>query len=296
MTRDAPRPDEPSVGPANLNGPSTGGSAPVDSPPVDSPRGDSPRGGGSDAGAARTVEAMLRQRLEQMLGGWRGAVEAALPTVAFVVVWTWRQDLRAALLAAGVAVLLTVALRLAQRQTVQYALSSVFVTAVAAVFALRSGRAEDAFLPGILWNLALGVVFLVSVLVRWPAVGFVVAAADPRLGRQADDAGVADDDAGGEDVDLSVFTQWRAHEGTVRVAGRLTLVLAGLFLARVAIMLPMYLAGDVALLGVAKLVLSWPAYVAVIALLAAILARGHTPLDDPPAPAATGPDRAHDRP
>ena len=55
-----------------------------------------------DAPAAHpTVEAMLRERLEQLIGGWRGAVEAAAPTVAFVAVWTWRQDLRAALLAAG---------------------------------------------------------------------------------------------------------------------------------------------------------------------------------------------------
>lgn len=226
---------------------------------------------GADQGLAGppTVEAMLRQRLEQVIGGWRGAVEAAAPTIAFVAVWTWRADLRSALLAAGVAVLLGVVLRLAQRQTLQYALSSVLVTAVAAIFALRSGRAEDAFLPGILWNVALGVVFLGSVLARWPAVGFVVAAADPRL---AEDP---------ENVDLSLFTQWRAHSGTVRVAARLTLVLAGLFLARVAIMLPMYLAGEVALLGVAKVVLGWPAYVAVIALMAAILARGHTPLDEP---------------
>lgn len=226
-----------------------------------------------DAPAAHpTVEAMLRERLEQLIGGWRGAVEAAAPTVAFVAVWTWRQDLRAALLAAGVAVAVAAVIRLLQRQSLQYALSAVFVTAVAAVFALRSGRAEDAFLPGILWNLALGAGFLVSAVVRWPVVGFVVAAADPRLA------------ADPEEVDLSLFTQWRAHAGTVRVATRLTLVLAGLFLARVAIMAPLYFAGEVGLLGVAKLVLGWPAYVAVIAAMAAILAKGRTPLDDPAAP------------
>ena len=56
-------------------------------------------------------------------------------------------------------------------------------------------------------------------------------------------------------------------------------VLAALFLVRVAIMLPMYLAGEVAMLGVAKIVLGWPAYVAVIAAIAALLARGRTPLD-----------------
>ena len=216
-----------------------------------------------------TVEAMLRQRLEQIIGGWRGAVEAALPTVAFVAVWSWTADLRAALVAAGLTVLAAVLVRLAQRQTLQYATSAILVTAIAAVFALRSGRAEDAFLPGILWNLALGVGFLVSVLVRWPVVGFVVAAADPRLAQDP------------ENVDLSLFTQWRRHAGTVAVCTRLTVVLAALFLGRVAIMLPLYFAEQVAALGVAKIVLGWPAYVAVIGAMAAILARGHTPLDDP---------------
>ena len=98
-----------------------------------------------------------------------------------MVVWVLRQDLRGALLASGIAVAALVVWRLIQRQTVRYALSSVAATAIAAAFALRTGRAEDAFLPSILWNLALGLTYLGSVIARWPLMGFLIAAADPRV-------------------------------------------------------------------------------------------------------------------
>ncbi|GAB77590.1 Protein of unknown function [Austwickia chelonae] len=218
--------------------------------------------------APDTVEGILRDRLSQLLGGWRGAVEAGVPTVAFILVWAWAGDLVKALVASGIAVLGAVVLRVVQRQTVRYALSSVLATAIAAAFALRTGRAEDAFLPSILWNLAQGAGFLVSVLVRWPVMGFMVAAADPRLTEDP------------EDVDLGVFTRWRRHPGMVRVCSRITLLLAALMLGRAAIMLPLYAAGQVALLGTAKLVLGWPTYLLVVGVIAAMLLRGNTPLDE----------------
>ena len=42
---------------------------------------------GSVAGPPDTVEELLRARLSLALGGWRGAVESAVPTIVFVVVW-----------------------------------------------------------------------------------------------------------------------------------------------------------------------------------------------------------------
>jgi hypothetical protein len=50
-------------------------------------------------------------------------------------------------------------------------------------------------------------------------------------------------------------------------------------------MLPMYLAGEVTLLGIAKIVLGWPAYLGAVALMGLILVRGRTapaPLAEPP--------------
>jgi hypothetical protein len=203
-----------------------------------------------------TVEALIRSRLSTAVGGLRGSVEAALPTVAFVGVWAWRHDVRQAVLASAAVVAVLLVVRLVTRQTPRYVLTSVAATAVAALFALRSGRAEDAFLPGILTNAGLCAAAIVSVATRWPLVGFVVAAGDPAIAQDP--------------------TAWRRDAGLVRVCQRLTLVLVGLYALRIMVMGPLYAAGQVTLLGVAKLVLGWPAYVAAVAVMAAILVRGRT--------------------
>jgi len=55
---------------------------------------------------------------------------------------------------------------------------------------------------------------------------------------------------------------------------------------RLAVMVPLYLTGQVAALGVAKIVLGWPAYLLAVLVIGLLLLRGHTPLDDPDARAA----------
>lgn len=221
---------------------------------------------------APTVEALIRARLSAALGGFRGSLEAALPTVAFVIAWVWRHDVRTAVYAAGAVALVLLALRLATRQTTRYVFSAVIATAIAAFFALRSGRAEAAFLPGILGSIGWGLLSLVSVVGRWPVVGFIVAAGDPQT---------AQDPLG-----------WRRDRALVRVCQRLTLVLVVLYAVRVAVMLPMYFAGEVALLGVAKIVLGWPAYLAAVAVMGLLLVRGRTELEG--GSALTPPGRAGD--
>ncbi len=51
-------------------------------------------------------------------------------------------------------------IRLVQRQSMRYVVQAVIPTAIAAVVAARTGRAEDVFLPGILYNGALAVIAL----------------------------------------------------------------------------------------------------------------------------------------
>ena len=191
------------------------------------------------------------------LGRRRVRPRTALPTVAFVVAWAWRHDVKIAVGASGAIVLILLAVRLATRQTPRYVLSAVFATAIAAFFALRSG-AEAAFLPGILTSAAWGVASLVSVVARWPIVGFMVAAGDPKMAQDP--------------------TAWRRDRGLVAVCQRLTMVLVLLYAVRVVVMFPLYLAGQVTWLGVAKIALGWPAYLCALAIMGMILIRGKTPL------------------
>ncbi|GAA8848972.1 hypothetical protein DUHN55_28330 [Helicobacter pylori] len=208
-----------------------------------------------------TVEALIRHRLGEAFGGLRGSLEAALPMLVFVVVWSVTKDRTLSLgSAAALTVVLAVA-RLAQRQTLQYVLTSIFATGLAAFFALRSGNAEDAFLPGILTSLAYLAGSLVSVLVRWPVVGLMVGVADQ--------AAVAAGDP----------FRWRRNAAAVRVCSRLTLVLVAVYVIRVGIMGPLYLAGNVAGLTIAKVALGWPLWVGAVAVMGAMLMKGHTPID-----------------
>lgn len=202
-----------------------------------------------------TVEEVVRARLAEGVGGLRGSAEAAVPTIAFVVSWALTRDIRLSLVAAGAPVVLALLLRLVQRQTPRYALSALVGLVVAAFLAMRTGRAQDVFLPGILYSCALTAVTLLSVLARVPLIGFVVGATskDPLA--------------------------WRSHAGVVRLCQRLTLVLAGMYAVRAIVMLPLYLAGQVGWLGVSKVVLGWPLYLLAVAGMGALLLRGRTPLD-----------------
>jgi hypothetical protein len=104
--------------------------------------------GASLAVSATTVEEVVRARLSAALGGRRGMVEAALPTVAFTLAYLTTDALRPALvLGVAIAVLLVV-IRVVQRSTVQFAVNSLLVIGLAAFVASRTGRAEDVFLPG----------------------------------------------------------------------------------------------------------------------------------------------------
>ena len=206
----------------------------------------------------RYVEEFVRYQLSQSLGGARGMVEAALPFVAFTIAWVAGRELYPALGAAlGIAVILGV-VRLIQHQSLKYVASAIFPTAIAAFVATRTGRAEDVFLPGILYNGALAVLSLFTVLIRRPLVGFVIGAAvgDP--------------------------TGWTKDPGLVKMTSKLTLVLAVPYATRFIVQLPLFLAGEVVWLGVAKVVLGWPLLIAALSVIGLMLSKGRTPMENSP--------------
>jgi hypothetical protein len=197
----------------------------------------------------------VRAELGKTLGGWRGMLESALPFVAFTVAWVLTRQLYPSLGAAfGVALVAALA-RLVQRQSARFVLNAVLPTAIAALVATRTGRAEDVFLPGILYNGALALVSVVTIAIRRPLVGFVVGTA------------------------LQDPTGWIRDRGLVRLSSRLTAVLAVPYLLRFTIQLPLFLAGEVVWLGVAKVVLGWPLLVAALFVMGLLLSKGRTPIE-----------------
>lgn len=213
--------------------------------------------------APRTVEELLRGQLSVAVGGLRGSAEAALPTVAFVIVWAATKNLTASLTASAGVLVIAGIVRMIQHGTLRYVASAAFATAIAAFFALRSHNAANVYLPGILQAGAMLAVNVISIVARWPLVGFIASAGDPHF---AEDP-----------------LAWRRSPGMITVCTRLTWVFAALFAIRIGVMLPLYLTHHVTALGVVKLILGWPLYLGALGAMIALLMRGHTPLeaDDP---------------
>lgn len=203
---------------------------------------------------ATTVEAIVRAQLSKALGGKRGMLEGAVPTLGFTLCWITTHDLRLALAVSGALAVGLLLVRLAQRSTVQFVVNSIVGISIAAVFALRSGRAEDAFLPGLVYNATYAVVLSGSALVRWPLVGFLI-------------GGVTGDPTG-----------WHRDRRLVQLCTTLTWLLAVPCILRVLVQYPLWEAGEAGWLGVAKIAMGWPLQLAALASMAWVLSRNDTPV------------------
>jgi len=217
-----------------------------------------------------TVEEVVRGQLSKALGGRRGMLEAAVPTIAFTVLFLTTHDLRTALMIAIGSAAVLLVIRLVQHTTPQFVINSMVGIGIGALFAWRAARgggdANDQalayFLPGIIYNLAYSVLMIFTILIRWPVVGFMV-------------GGVTGDPTG-----------WREDRGVVRLCSRLTWLLVLPCVIRVVVQAPIYLAGKngwwdqdsaVAALGVAKLAMGWPLQLAALAAMVWLLSRNKTP-------------------
>ena len=171
------------------------------------------------------------------VGGPLGVAESVVPAAAYVLTYTVSgQDTTISLIVAvGLGVLFGVA-RLIRRQTVQFALAGIVGLALSAYVVSRTGRAADFFLPGLLANAGYALAYLISIIVRWPLLGVIVATL-----------------RGG---DMS----WRKDPRQVRDFSRASWVWVVLFSLRLAVQLPLYLADAVTALGVARIAMGIPLF------------------------------------
>lgn len=184
-----------------------------------------------------------------VVGGWRGVIESAAPTLVFVVVMAVRPSALVAAVAASLAVSgAALAARLVQRQGLTQVLGGAVLALISAAWAWRSGEASNFYATGLLINAVWLAGCLLSLAAGRPLVGILMglwrAAAGPgRAGR------------GG----LRRGPDRAAEHGRHRAA---TAVLAAMFALRLAVEAPLYRAGDagVGALGVARLVLGMPLF------------------------------------
>ncbi len=226
---------------------------------------------GSPPSPAETVEALVRRQLATALGGRRGMLEAAGPTLVFTAIWLTTKDLRLALTAsAGLAVGLLL-LRLVQRSTTQFVFNALFGIGLGWLFvqlAARSGGSEEEqalafFLPGLIWSTVYSLGIAVSCVTRWPLIGFM-------LGNVTGDP-----------------TGWRKDPQVVTLCTRLTWVLGMPGIVGVLLQGPVWLAGwsgtvsaeaAVVALSALRYGLGWPLRLSALGLMGWLLGRNHTPL------------------
>ncbi len=191
--------------------------------------------------------------LLRAIGGPLGIAEAIIPPAVFVTVLALTPSVvglpwLAMSTSAGLAVVF-ILVRVFRREGTTQAIAGLITVLASVVLAALSNRAENNFIIGIVTNAVYGSVFLISVLAGWPLIG----------------------------VAIGLFTKkghgWRRDKHQRKVLTWLTIVWVAMFAIRVAVEYPLYLAGNVAGLGLVKLLLGLPLYAPAV-LLTWLFVRG----------------------
>jgi len=196
------------------------------------------------AGPARTTPTIWEQ-----MGGPMGMVDSGLPVVVFIVAnaigglgWGIGAALAAAVLIA--------IMRIARKRPVTQAIAGVFGVGIAAYIAYRTDSAKGYFLLGIWSYLLYGGALLVSMLVRWPAIGVIWEGINGR------------------------GTAWRKDKKLVRRYDYATLVWVLVFAARYLVQNYLYDTDQVGWLAAVRLLMGYPVFLIAIAISVWIVAGG----------------------
>lgn len=169
-------------------------------------------------------------------GGVRGIGESVLPGLVFLVAFTLTRDLTVALVGSVAMAAVFLVARLIQRTPLTQALAGIAGVALSAFLAMQTGKAENYYLIGFLTNAGYIVAMVVSIAVRWPVLGLLF--------------GYARNEGVG----------WRVRPERLRAYRVATWILVGVMAARLAVQLPLYLAGQVDALGAMRLIMGVPLY------------------------------------
>jgi hypothetical protein len=192
---------------------------------------------GAPAGTGKPGDATTEQLMANAIGGWRGLVDSSLPGAVFLVVYLVDGNVLSTAVWSAVAAGAAIAvLRLLRRQSLQQVVSGFIGIAFCAWLASRTGKAEDFYLPGLLINIAYAIGLAISCVVGHPLLGYAV--------------GAATGDIRG----------WRDVPEQRRAYTLATWFFVAVFASRVAVQGPLYFAGAVGALGVAKIALGWPLF------------------------------------
>lgn len=185
------------------------------------------------------------EQLALQLGGARGVIESGVPVAVFVIA-NIITSLNLALIISVASAVAIAIYRLSRKETVRHAVNGLFGIAIGAIIAWKTGSAKAFYLPGILISFGYGLAMLASVPMRRPLVGWIWSLLA---------------DGGRRD--------WLDKPKMIRLFNKLTIVWAITYLVKTVIQAWVFnntAAHDPATgLGVARLVLGYPPYAALLA-------------------------------
>ena len=198
----------------------------------------------------------------EAIGGWRGLGESVAPGAIFVAAFLIWGGYRTPVIAAVATVVVMVAIRLLERTPVTQALGGLFGVVLGAVWAWRAGDANEYFVPSFWYTGAYAAAMLVSMAVRWPAVGIAMG------------------------LLKGWGSRWRTSPRAMRRFQVATAFYIGTQAVKLAVQLPLYFAGATAALGTAKLALGIPWFAVALFVIWRLVRNVELPEEpqDPPRP------------
>jgi hypothetical protein len=183
------------------------------------------------------VATLDRESLMASLGGWLGIIQSSIPAALFVLVFALTKETVAAVVVSLSVSTGFVVLQIITRKPLTQAIAGALGIALSAYLTLRDGgHPADYFVQGFITNIAYGSALAVSVLVRWPLIGFLVG------------------------LFKSEPLGWRTDKKLLRRADLATMLFVALFSLRLLVQLPLYFANQIEALGIARVAMGVPLY------------------------------------
>lgn len=177
-----------------------------------------------------------KSKVVNALGGMKGIIDSTLPSLIFLLAYDISKNLKVCLVVSIVVAAVLALYRLARRDTLMHAISGFLGVVFCGWFAWKSGTAKAYYAPSLWKNSAFLIVYLFSIIIKWPIIGVILG---PILGENF---------------------SWRKDPKRLRAYMNASWIWFALFGIRLAVQYPLYKANALNALGVANIFLGFPLY------------------------------------
>jgi intracellular septation protein A len=174
------------------------------------------------------------------LGGKKGIIDSIIPSLIFLLTYNITHNLKACLYISIATAALLMIWRLIKRDTLTHSISGFIGIAFCGWFAWKTGEAKDYYAPSLWKNSAFALVYLISILIKWPLIGVLLG---PILGENLN---------------------WRKNPARMAAYKKATWIWFALFAIRLVVQYPLFKANQLNALGIANIFLGFPLYLATL--------------------------------